>query len=681
MKKIVTTTRQKVYNSPVNNLDRRTTAMNDKEFISNVTREMREFVNHAVTSNGDQFAVWFGKTFLGLDEGEVVNKFHIGSSGDERTDLGIVDEAFPTKMLIQCKHCLNPLNKTFGKNEVDEILDAKNRIKTSPNSGNDRRKQFVQDYISSNLPEKLIVVGFGNFTNADNNNAYDYARKNNVELYDFQKLKLEYTRIIDPASQKRPEDIVIPKLEDKYFICLHDSKKIVFTMIPAIEIYKQVTDKGDGIFDENLRSQLPKALVSSLIFGEIKKTLNNKDPFEFSILNNGVTIIADAIVNNNPNYFQLIKPQIINGCQTSYAIYNFYETLEKSGLNIVDYISYVPLKIIETDTSNTTRNEEIARAANTQNPITPRDKNSTDELQTTLRSTFGNLTPKIFYDNKNGLWDSILRNNKQSIYKVPNIRGKTYRTLNNQLVGQLYLSLLGKPNIAGNQKGIVFSDEKYYSAVFNYKLPSETRFSNIGIELKDAKLISSENDFISDVLFAFGVYRFLEAIEGVLYPKKKNQYIDNPLDPNYEFYEKVATKEFVKFWHFHIVRLIHMIIYTIAQGKHDQIANIRNNLIGSDNNLFFAPNKNIANKFNIEQLPQKYTILDVSNPSVEFALFGKWISSLEQIFYDAISVEKGKLDWKGYNQYFYKRENTLNELWKKITDILGGIDADIKFPH
>jgi hypothetical protein len=657
--------------------------MTDQEFINMVKREMRELTAHAVTSSGDQFAVWFGKTFLDLDVGDVVNKFHIGSSGDEKADLGIVDEAFPTKMIIQCKYSLNPLEKTYGKDEVDEVLIAKNRIETAPNDGNDRRKQFVQDYSSSKLPEKLIVVGLGKFTNLEGNNAYEYARTNGIHLYDFQRLKLEYTRIIDPASQKRPGKIEISKLAEKNFTCKHNSKKVIFTIIPASEIYTLIRDQGDGIFEENLRNQLPKARVSSLILGEIKRTLGEQDPYEFVIFNNGVTFITEQVVDqpDQPDEFQLINPQIINGCQTAYAIYEFYDSLRNSGKDIGRVESFVPVKIIETDTNDSKRNEQIARAANLQNPITPRDRYSNDKLQTELRSTFGSQTPKIFYDNKNGLWESVLRHNKQSNFKVPNTPGRTFRILNNQLAGQLYLSLLGKPNIAGNQKGVVFSDEKYYNAVFNYRLNKEIRFPNIGIDPVDAKLQSGEENFVKDVMFAYRIFRLLEAIELVIYPKKRSLYRDNPQDQNYEFYKKVATKEFVVFWHFHVIRLLHEIIFGIAQGNQESIEKIRKDLVSDEVNLFFGSNRTIASKFNIEERQQKYTILNVSNPSTEFALFGKWISNLEQIFYDVVSPEHEKPDWKGFNQFFYKRETTLNDLRVKVTDILGGVDAETKFPR
>jgi len=657
--------------------------MTDQDFIDEVKKSMGELSHHAVTSNGDQFAIWFAVTFLDLEEGDVVNKYHIGSAGDEKADLGIV-ETFPTKMLIQCKYSDNPNGKTFGKNEIDEILNARHRIDTAPNDGNEKRRQFVQEYVSSKLPDKLIVVGFGKFTNLPHNNAIEYAKINNVQLYDFQRLKMEYIRIMDPASQKRPEAIDLPKLDQRYFICNRPGSKnddVVYAIIPTQTIYELVDQIGDGIFEENLRNQLPKARVSSIISSEIKKTLDNPDSLEFLIFNNGITFITEKIISEKEkNYFKLIKPQIINGCQTAYSIYDFYDTVKTSGADMSKLVSYVQVKLIETDVTDVQRNEKIARAANLQNPITPRDKYSTDELQRSLRSSFGNFTPKILYDNKNGLWESVLRNNKQSLYKVPHAPGKAFRILNNQLVGQLYLSLLGKPNIAGNQKGIVFSDEKYYNAVFDNRLSEQVRFPNIGISVVDAKLKTGENHFIKDTLFAFRVYKLLEAIELVLYPKKKSQYKDDPNNPNYEYYTKVATKEFVAYWHFHVIRLMHEIIFQKAKGKEDEIEALRSNLVTDEVDLFFRSSNHIANLFNIEPDPAKYTILHVSNPSKEFALFARWLSNLEQICYDVVSPERQKPDWAGFNQFFNKREESLRDLRKKVTDVLGGVDADLKFP-
>ena len=656
--------------------------MNDQEFIEQVKKEMKEYETHAVNSDGDKFAVWFANKFLALDIGEIVNKFHIGKSGDEKTDLGIIDDRFPTKMIIQCKYSANPIDKAYGKDEVDETLSARRRIETAPNDGNDLRRQFVQDFKGSKLPEKLIIVGFGRFTNLEHNNAYEYAIKSSVQIYDFERLKREYLRITDPTSAQRPEAIELPKTENMVFPFVKDKTKAYFAVIPTIEMYKIVKEKGDGAFEENLRYQLPKASVSSMISEEIKGTLE-KEPLEFVILNNGVTFICER-AELCAKTINLIKPQIINGCQTAYAIFEIYDSWIKGKKNIEDVISYIPIKIIETDITDARRLNKISRAANLQNPITARNRFSNDEIQTELRGRFAQFSPPIFYDHKDGSWESIIRRNQQSIFKVPNVRGKVYRILNNQIIGQIYLSLLGKPQVAGNQKGIIFSEEKYYNTVFNYKLSASDRFANIGISKSDALIGSGEDNFINDVLFGFCVYRLLDAIELVLYPKKKSSYKDDPDDPDYQYYTKIATKEFVSYWHFHIIRMLQEIIHTKASGDQAQISIIKKNLLGNnvDNNidLFFSPTKTIANEFNLESNRQKYTILNIANPSKKFPLFGKWISNLEQVVYDVVSPEREKPDWKGFNQFFYKRETTLIDIRKKVTDILGGADSDLKFP-
>ena len=653
--------------------------MNDQEFIDKVKEDMVDYESHAVSSDGDKFAVWFANKFLGIDVGDVVNKFHIGTSGDEKSDLGIVDDRFPTKMIIQCKYSENPMKKTYGKNEIDEVLAARNRIDTAPADGTERRRQFVQDFMGSKSPEKLIIAGFGKFTSLPTNNAYEYARQNNIQVYDFERLKREYLRILDPTAVERPEALELPKNSERLFLFDEGDTRAYFTVVPTKNIYELVLNIGDGIFDENLRYQLPKASVSSLISGEIKKTLEN-EPIEFLILNNGITIICENVQMTDTT-LKLIKPQIINGCQTAYAIFEMYDSWQKSGKTIEDLVSYLPVKVIESDITDAKRIEKISRAANLQNPITARNRYSNDDIQEELKSTFGNQAKKILYNHKDGLWESVVRMNKQSLFKVAGVRGKGgYRILDNQLVGQIYLSLLGKPQIAGNQKGIIFSDEKYYTAVFNYSLSPSDRFSRIGILPLEALLSSGETNFIQDVLFGFRVYKLLEAIEFVLYPAKEKLYNNDSHDPNYQYYTKVTTKEFVTYWHFHVIRLLHEIIHTKASGNTINISKIRKNLVGEDVDLFFSPVNTIARKFNLEDNPQKYTILSISNPSQDFTLFGKWISALEQVVYDILTPEKEKPDWKGFNQYFYKREATLIDIRKKVTDILGGADSDLKFP-
>jgi len=53
---------------------------------------------------------------------------------------------------------------------------------------------------------------------------------------------------------------------------------------------------------------------------------------------------------------------------------------------------------------------------------------------------------------------------------------------------------------------------------------------------------------------------------------------------------------------------------------------------------------------------------------------------LEQVVFDIVAPEVRMPEWAGYNQFFNKREETLKEARSKVTDILGGVDADLKFP-
>lgn len=89
-----------------------------------------------------------------------------------------------------------------------------------------------------------------------------------------------------------------------------------------------VSDEGNGflrekLFVENVRSKIENSTVND----EILATLNNdsKRPY-FLYMNNGITILCERVkrheVSRNKLYIK--HPRIINGCQTSHILYDYY---------------------------------------------------------------------------------------------------------------------------------------------------------------------------------------------------------------------------------------------------------------------------------------------------------------------------------------------------------------------
>ena len=96
----------------------------------------------------------------------------------------------------------------------------------------------------------------------------------------------------------------------------------------------------NNIFEDNVRDFQGYNTINS----EIKTTLNDsEDQARFAILNNGITIVANQIKITG-DMVEICDYQIVNGCQTSYVLYD--------NQNILKNDSYLVVKIIEVSTSS-----------------------------------------------------------------------------------------------------------------------------------------------------------------------------------------------------------------------------------------------------------------------------------------------------------------------------------------
>ena len=117
-------------------------------------------------------------------------------------------------------------------------------------------------------------------------------------------------------------------------------KEAYFGVLPMSEFKSILIDEnGDvkNVFDDNVRDFQG---VGNPVNKDILKTLDKEKSSEFSILNNGVTIVAnDAKVTSST--FTIMDYQIVNGCQTSNVLYQYQQ------LNDIDSI-FIPIRLIVT---------------------------------------------------------------------------------------------------------------------------------------------------------------------------------------------------------------------------------------------------------------------------------------------------------------------------------------------
>ena len=131
------------------------------------------------------------------------------------------------------------------------------------------------------------------------------------------------------------------------------------------EFIKIITDRESGeirsfIFYDNIRGFLG---ADNKVNSDIKETIESAKSNRFPILNNGVTLIAHEVRVEGLNEVIITDYQIVNGCQTSYVLYNSYNSKKIS--NIEEIV--IPVKLIETD-KDEIRND-IIKATNYQTEV------------------------------------------------------------------------------------------------------------------------------------------------------------------------------------------------------------------------------------------------------------------------------------------------------------------------
>lgn len=154
--------------------------------------------------------------------------------------------------------------------------------------------------------------------------------------------------------------------------------RYVFTPITTIyKIYREAIEKQYPIFDMNIREYLGNTGVNKNI---IKTLLDEKDRINFFYYNNGITLICNNMstirtVNSKFNRnaeFNIVNPQIVNGCQTVNSIYEVLKNVDPNRLEEEYKDVFVMLKVLQIDNTNESEEKlykDIVKFNNSQNSI------------------------------------------------------------------------------------------------------------------------------------------------------------------------------------------------------------------------------------------------------------------------------------------------------------------------
>ncbi len=210
------------------------------------------------------------------------------------------------------------------------------------------------------------------------------------------------------------------------------------------DFYDLITDENGKLryylFDSNVRDYMGKNRVN----GDILDTLENKKHIDFWLLNNGITILVEGAVAVG-DIINLTNIQIINGLQTSYAIYYYL-----SAHNSDNTDRKVLIRIIESKDSEIRDN--IIRATNNQTSIGVSSLHATDKIQRDIENILHQHN--LYYERKQNYY-SNLGVSKEDII-TPIELAKTYASL-----------ILKLPQRAVSLKTKFMDIPEEYAAVFN----------------------------------------------------------------------------------------------------------------------------------------------------------------------------------------------------------------------
>ena len=254
-------------------------------------------------------------------------------------------------------------------------------------------------------------------------------------------------------------------------------------LLPYDEFYKIVSDDEGSllsVFEDNVRDFQGE---NNDVNGGISSTLNNSGSEIFSVLNNGVTIVASSI-SPTGNQFTITDYQIVNGCQTSNVLYNNRNSENINNVNI-------PVKLIATtDDDIKTR---ITLATNNQTPIKKEQLASLTQFQRSLEQYYNSFTgdSKIYYERRSKQYNSDNNVLKSRIITVPyQIKSFAGMFLNEPHNVTSYFGLIVRRLNEGKMQ--IFNTEHLYSPYYTsafayYKLETFFRKGNIDRSYRKVK--------------------------------------------------------------------------------------------------------------------------------------------------------------------------------------------------
>lgn len=250
-------------------------------------------------------------------------------------------------------------------------------------------------------------------------NFIDYSKLQN----DYKKIGQKISRTFEFSKKTLMPDI--DKVTEAYI-----------GVVPATTVINLIEEDSElisSIFYDNVRDFQGFNKINK----EIKETVSDQNlKYAFSVLNNGITIVAEKLVSSRDNV-TITNYQIINGLQTSRVLLD--------SKNEIDDNIFVTLKLIVTEDENLI--SKIIRSTNRQTEVKEEDLLAYSDFQKKLEDYFKtfNEEDKLYYERRSKQYNGSNIDPKFIIDKSTLIK----------IMGSFYFM---KPQLATRYFGALFNE-------------------------------------------------------------------------------------------------------------------------------------------------------------------------------------------------------------------------------
>ncbi len=398
--------------------------------------------NAEIHKRSRAFIHLFLKVRFGLLDFDISESQITDGTNDGGLDAYHIDEGEKKIYLIQSKFSATPQNfetnpvngYEFFRMELDRIISDGENTSRNGNVYNGKIIDFqekLQNIQNLNRYEYILVY-LGNVSSRINKDQLLQVSGNVCDIAEIVNGETFYKDVLMPYLQHdffNQKDFVLKIQVHRnqsnrisYGVDLGDEIRagVELAFVPTKEIAKMMSQYRNSLLRYNPRCYV--GITRGGVNQAIQESMRNTELNEFSLLNNGITVICNDFSysdrNAEPGVATLLvtNPQIVNGGQTAFTLAHLlenYEDVDHFGNKevLVKFIT-LPDKENMTDVI-----EKISKATNNQTPVSMADRKSNDENLVQLQNYLFNTHGLLLERKRGQFYDAVQNNlvNKDSI--------------------------------------------------------------------------------------------------------------------------------------------------------------------------------------------------------------------------------------------------------------------------